>query len=85
MLAVNLPQRRALAENQPVPRPPSRNWPGKQTTLSLKQGYGFVREHGTIKCWSSGLGNSDFSGFPFVVPREAANQDKMSALISVAG
>ncbi len=85
MLAVNLPPASALAENQPVPRPPSRNWRGQTTTLSLKQGYGFVREHGDDKGWSSGLGNSDFSGFPFVSTSEAANQDKMSALISIAG
>ncbi len=85
MLAVNLPPASRMAENQPVPRPPSRNWRGQTNTLSLKQGYGFVREHGDDKVLSSGRGNSDFSGFPFVSTSGTANQDKMSDLISIAG
>ncbi len=85
MLAVNLPPASRTAENQPVPRPPSRNWRGQTNDLLLKQGYGFVREHGDDKVLVSGQGNSNFSGFPFVSTSGSPNQDKMSALISVAG
>ncbi len=58
---------------------------GKQTTLLLKQGYGFVREHGDESAGRLGRATVTFPASRSSVPREAANRDKMSALISVAG